>query len=287
MVIYPDLAFLLNSLTDFIALSATARLAGLPLRWRRILAAALLGGVYGALCLLPPLAAAGGLIPQALTAGALVWIAFGRKDTFLRQMLLFWLLSCAMGGVLLALNQLISREYIDILKNLNWNVFFLAGGTCYFLLSVIFRGGARHALAKELTVCRVQRGKESVTLTALLDTGHTLTDAATGCPVLIAEAAVLEELWLPCERQILRELGKRGASWCLQQLRGAGKFRLLPYRAVGVSSGMLLCFTADKVVVGDRDCGPVTVALSPTPVSDGGGYTALWGGSEGRTNHGA
>ena len=53
MVIYPDLAFLLNSLADFLALSATAWLAGLPRRWRRILGAALLGGLYGAACLLP------------------------------------------------------------------------------------------------------------------------------------------------------------------------------------------------------------------------------------------
>lgn len=287
VVIYPDLAFLLNGLTDFLALSATAKLAGLPLRRRRVLAAALLGGAYGVLCLLPPLAAAGGLIPQALTAAALVWIAFGRKNAFLRQMLLFWLISCAMGGILLALNQLASSgEYINILEKLNWKVFLLAGGACYLLLSVIFRGGARHTLAKELTSCRVQHSGRSVALTALLDTGHTLTDAVMGQPVLIAEAAALEELWLPSERQILRELRTRGAAWCLQQLRGEGRFRLLPYRAVGVSSGMLLCFTADKVIVGDRDWGPATVALSPTPVSDGGGYTALWGGSEGRTDHG-
>ena len=64
-------------------------------------------------------------------------------------------------------------------------------------------------------------------------------------------------------------------------------FRLLPYRAVGVSSGMLLCFTADNVRIGDTDYGPITVALSPTPVSDGGGYTALWGASKGRTGHAA
>ena len=31
-----------------------------------------------------------------------------------------------------------------------------------------------------------------------------------------------------------------------------------------------------------RQLGPVTVALSPTPVSDGGGYAALWGGDAGK-----
>ena len=83
MVIYPDLAFLLNSLADFLALSATAWLAGLPLRWRRILGAALLGGLYGAACLLPQLAAMGGILPQAFAAAGLVWVAFRRKSAFL------------------------------------------------------------------------------------------------------------------------------------------------------------------------------------------------------------
>ena len=54
------------------------------------------------------------------------------------------------------------------------------------------------------------------------------------------------------------------------------------YQAVGVRSGLLLCFRADRTAMGERQLGPVTVALSPTPVSDGGGYAALWGGESGR-----
>ena len=56
MVVYLDLAFFLNSAADALALYVTARLAGLPVRRLRILAAAVLGGAYGAACLLPPLA---------------------------------------------------------------------------------------------------------------------------------------------------------------------------------------------------------------------------------------
>ena len=84
---YPDLAFLLNSLTDLLALSATARLAGLPLRWKRLLAAAALGGLYGVICLLPPTAAANSVIFQMLVAAALIWVAFGPTSFFLRQLL--------------------------------------------------------------------------------------------------------------------------------------------------------------------------------------------------------
>lgn len=288
VVLYPDLAFLLNSLTDLLALSATAKLAGLPFRWHRLLGAAALGGVYGVLCLLPSLAFAGGFLPQAGTAMALVWIAFRRKDTFLRQLLLFWLLSCAMGGIIMALTQFLQNGTgRAILQNLNWKVFFLAGGTCYFLLSVIFRDGARHAISQELSACVIERGGKRIRLRALLDSGHTLTDLATGTPVLIAEAASLEGLWAPAEAQILKSLGEKGPVWCLSHLEGLGNFRLLPYRAVGVDQGMLLCFTADSVTVGNRNYGPTAVALSPGTVSSEGGYAALWSGNEGRTNHAA
>ena len=46
MVVYVDIAFLLNCLTDGAALYATGRLSGLPVGRRRLLAAALLGGTY-------------------------------------------------------------------------------------------------------------------------------------------------------------------------------------------------------------------------------------------------
>lgn len=59
--------------------------------------------------------------------------------------------------------------------------------------------------------------------------------------------------------------------------QGIKGFRLLPYRAVGVGSGMLLALKADAVKVGKTDYGSILVALSPTPVSDGGGYQALIG----------
>ncbi len=285
---YPDLAFLLNSLTDLLALSATARLAGLPLRWKRLLAAAALGGMFGVICLLPPTAAENSVIFQMLVAAALIWVAFGPTSFFLRQLLLFWLLSCTMGGILLAADNLFQGGISwEVLSKLNWKVFFLVGGTCYFLLSVIFRGSARHELRGDLCRCTVTfRGRE-VSFTALLDTGHTLTDGATGDAVLIVEAAALGVLWTESEKALLAQLSVKGALWCLEQLAADFRFRLLPYQAVGVSTGLLLCFRADKALIDGQEYRHLTVAISPTPVSDGGGYCALWGGREGRCNDAA
>ena len=68
----------------------------------------------------------------------------------------------------------------------------------------------------------------------------------------------------------------------LDQGRWRGRFRLLPYRAVGVACGLLLAVRVDSLWVDGRDRGSVLVALSPTPVSDGGGYGALIGAAMGK-----
>ena len=64
----------------------------------------------------------------------------------------------------------------------------------------------------------------------------------------------------------------------MERLTGAGgHFRLLPYRSVGVDRGLLLAVRVDRAVVNGADRGAMVVALSPNPVSDGGGYGALLG----------
>ena len=273
MVIYLDIAFLLNCVADAAALYVTAQVAGLRLPRTRLILAAALGGVYGIVCAFPPMAFAASLLPQLLAAAVMVFLAFGRQRAFLRQFLLFFLLSCTMGGALLAAGRLLRENgALELLQMLDWKVFFLAGGICFLVLSAVFRGEAEHAAAG-----RLYRG--TVELRGRRDTGHTLRDVLTGAPVLTVSRAALEDLWTPEERTVLDQLEAKGPAWCLERLEER-RFRLLPYEAVGVSGGLLLCFRADRVSVDGRELGPMTVALSPTPVS-GGGCTALWGGERG------
>lgn len=271
MVIYLDQAFALNALADGLALHITARAAGLPLRRRRLLAAAGLGGLYGAVCLVPPLAALGGFLPRMAAAAALVRLTFGGGGSFWRRFLLFYIVACTMGGALVS-----AVSYLG--RGRGWGTFFLVGGACWTALSLLLRGGTRHAAAGQLCRGSVERQGRRAELTALLDTGHTLTDG--GRPVLIGELGALRPLWSGAEWTCLQELELRGSTACLEKLAAVapGDFRLLPYRAVGVSAGLLLCCRAERLVLDGREQGPVTVAISPTPVSDGGGYAALWSG---------
>ena len=66
----------------------------------------------------------------------------------------------------------------------------------------------------------------------------------------------------------------------LEGRAGSLRLQLLPYRAVGVECGMLLALRVERAEYGKRAYRNCLTALSPTPVSDGGGYCALIG-SEG------
>ena len=70
-----------------------------------------------------------------------------------------------------------------------------------------------------------------------------------------------------------------GHAWQLAQARalGAQRVRMIPYRSVGVSSGMLLAVRVDGAFICGRLEERLLVALCPGKLSANGNYTALVG----------
>ena len=278
-VIYVDTLFLLNALVDYLLLLGAARLAGERLRRLRFALGAILGGGYAVAIFLP-----GGAflqrLPCRLAVLALMSVAaYGGSRRLLRQSLLFLALSCALGGGVLAVSLLGGRGLTlsggVVYSAMDIKTVLLSAAGCYAAVTLVFRGLARHtASAGDLAAVRLALDGRSVELTALRDTGNTLTDPVAGIPVLVAEGALLLPL-LPPGTLMAGELADPVA--CMERLRDgplAGRVRLLPYRAVGVERGLLLALRPDGLWVnGERR--DMLAALSPTPVSDGGGYGAL------------
>ena len=284
MVIYLDLVFFLNGCADAIALYITARLSGFPIHRRKLLVGAIVGGGYGVLSMLPFLSFTRSFWVQFIFALFMVRLVFGKEKTLLRVALLFLLLSCTLGGAMVATTQYIEvYGLVNSLQRMDWKVFFLVSGFSFLVITLIFRGSASHAITGQICQATICLGKKRVCFHTLLDTGHTLRDPFTGAPVLTVWVKALEPLWSDEENRILTNLEELGCLWCAEKMGTLlqGKFFLIPYRAVGIDHAMLLAFRADSSVVNGEQTGALTIALSPTPVSDGGSYSALWGG-EGR-----
>lgn len=248
MIVYWDLVAAWNFTLDYLLLLATMRLAGQTIKRKRLAAAALLGAGYAVLTLAEP-RLLWVLLPVALI---MCRVAFGRVPRFLKLGLLFLLLSCSLGGAVLLLGRLsggMTRlAYGMVFSILPWGVFCGAAVLSYVLLTVVFRGSARHD-ASDFVQARVSCGGRTVELRLLRDTGNALTDPLTGEGVPVVEESALAFL-LP--------------------------YVLFTDLRVGTVGGgsTLRAFRCDALEVNGRDLGARLIAL--THESLGGAYQGLW-----------
>ena len=269
--VYLDAYLAVSLAVNYVLLVCAGRLDGDRISRRRCLAAAGLGAALGAASLLPW----GGFLAhpagQAATGAGMVLTAYGSSDRLLRTGGLFLVLSCAWGGGLL----LLSRG--PGIGQMGLRGILVAAALGYGGLSLGLRGQFRHTrTGGELVPLELAWAGRTATLLALRDTGQTLSDPITGGPVVVVEgralAGLLPGLDLDPAAHPVEQLSR-----AREQVPGVA-FQLLPYRAVGVDHGLLLALRLDRAVWGETAVSHCLAALSPTPVSDGGGYQALVSG---------
>ena len=275
-VVYIDLLFLLNLIANYLLLLAAGRMSGAVLRRWRIGLGAAAGALYAVLVFLPGLEWLAFWLCKMACGVLMALIAYGGERYLLRVTVFFFGASAALAGAVLGLEMLgsvsLTLEHGVFYSKLDIRLLLLLFVACYFVLSLFFRRTGRYS-GRELVRLEVTLDRGTVSLTALVDTGHSLTDTATNRPVVVAEAQALSGL-LPAwadAAQPIRSVERWHAS-------GSRQARLSPDRAVGVECGMRLALRTQGVRVGEKSLGPLLMALSPTPVDDGGTYHALIGG---------
>ena len=281
--VYIDALFLLNFVVDYLLLLCAGRLAGEVLHRGRLALGAALAGAYAAAVFLPGMGFL--LHPLCKLAAAVLalLIGYGGSRRLLRVTLVFFAVSAAFAGGILALELLGGRgltlENGVFSSAMDLRLILLSAAGCYVVITLLFQRSARHTAARqELVPAVLTLDGRRVALTALVDTGNTLTDPATGRPVMVAEGEKVAGLFP--SGQAPDEADLRDPVAALERLSQAGflgRCRLLPYQAVGVECGMLLSLRLDGARVGREDYGTLLVALSPNRLSDGGGYSALIG----------
>ncbi|MCC8122566.1 MAG: sigma-E processing peptidase SpoIIGA [Oscillospiraceae bacterium] len=281
-VVYIDCVFLLNFVIDYLLLLAAGRLTGEVLRRGRIALGALVGGAYAAMVFLPHMSFLASPLCKVGMAILMVLTAYGGIKRLLRVCLVFFAVSAALGGAIFAL-ELLGGQGLHMhngifYSSMDLRLILLAAAGCYVVITFLFQRSAVHTAYRETVPAVLTLGKKRVALTALVDTGNTLTDPVTGRPVMVAEGEKLASLFpageAPSSDALRHPVEAMGA---LDGTQWQGRCRLLPYQAVGVECGLLLALRMDQVKVGKEEYGGILVALSPTRLTDGGGYSALIG----------
>jgi stage II sporulation protein GA (sporulation sigma-E factor processing peptidase) len=255
MTVYLDLVMGLNFAVDFLLLLGTNSLAGFPPGVRRNLWASALGAVYGAGCLLPGMGFLGNSFWRLVFLTLMGAVAFGLGKDAWKRTGIFILLSMALGGMALGMNQ---RGIPALL---------LAAAGVWWLSRMAFgnRIGGR-----EYVEVTVREGERTASAVALRDTGNTLSDPITGEQVLILGPEAAKKLLGLEEAELLAPLEA--------MLSHPGKgYRLIPYRAVGRGGSMLLAKKFSHIRIGDVQRSGI-VAFAPERIGVGQMYQALVGG---------
>ncbi len=282
MVVYIDKILLFNWLIDYLLLLSTARLGGVSLRRCRLAVCSLLGALYAVVVFLPEMRWLAHPVCRLCAGVGMALLAYWPFQRPYRLVALFILLSAALAGAVLALGLAIGDPLavceMVFHARFSWPVLLASAITLYGFLHLIFRQGARHG-GGELMHIHISVGGQTEEVLALHDTGNTLRDPIRGQPVLVVEARSTGGLWGEDTVKLLTS-GKTPEEK-MAQLHEVGVglgFTLLPYRSVGASAGLLLAVRSDYVQVGRAVYRDAWVALAEDSLSDGGAYTALWGG---------
>lgn len=254
MKVYLDLVMGVNFAVDLLLLLGTNKLAGFASEGRRVVGAAALGSAYSGVCLLHSFRFLGSILWRIVMLAGMAGIAFGWNRSACRRCGVFVLLSLALGGLAVSIGK---GDMATLL---------LSAAGMWLLCRIAFGEGVG---GREYAQVEIAEGETAISLTALRDSGNTLQDPITGESVLVIGPEAAEKLTGLTAAQLRSPLESLGT---------VPGLRLIPYRAVGCSGGMLLAKRFEKVTVGGKR-GKVLVAFAPEGLGEGQMYQALTGGA--------
>ncbi len=251
-IIYLDILIAVNLVIDYLLLSATSHILRLtPKRWRLLLGA-LLGAVSACLIFLTAAPTLLVLVLHFISACILIKMTFkfSKVSVFLKQVLVFYVISALFSGVISALWALTKSE-----------AFYAYNGVVYFDISPLML--TAFAVISYATIClyeyitrkraprgyafllRIDDGNGICECRALYDTGMHLTEPFSGKPVVIVEQAVMRPYLSEEHEDVL----------CCAHLPSdvrCAHIRVIPYRSLG-TDGLLPAFVPRCLTVEAND----------------------------------
>ena len=252
MAVYADLVMVINAGVDLLLLAAADRLTGFPVEWKRILPAAVLGGLYGGVCLFRQLRFLGSIPWRMVFLVLISVVAFGWNRSIWKRCGVFVMLTMTLGGIALSLGR------TDLLS------LALSCAGVWLLCILALGDGIGKRQYETLSVTHNGRNISAI---ALRDSGNTLRDPISGEQVLVVSAEMARKLTELSEAELSRPLET------LSRNPGLG-LRLIPYHAIGQGSGMLLGMRFPEVWIGKTRQSAV-IAFAPEGIGDGELHQAL------------
>ena len=196
--IYIDILFMINFVINILIVEGCGLLINRETKWYKTLLAAFVGALYAVAVFFPNLTLLKSAVMKILVSGIMVGLAFKikKKSAFLKVWCSFYLVSFIFGGAIIAIMSLtgIGAKTGAIISNgsiyfsLPWKMVLLSSGVVYLVLTVFSRIRKKRISNKAVErVLKIYINGKKIEMNAIIDTGNSLSDPITGCPVIVCE----------------------------------------------------------------------------------------------------
>ncbi|MBQ7038587.1 MAG: sigma-E processing peptidase SpoIIGA [Clostridia bacterium] len=278
-VIYLDILIAVNLVIDYLLLLATARILRLTPKRVRVLFGGLFGGVSACMIFLTTAPTLLLLVLHFASACILIKITFpfSKVSVFLKQVLVFYVISALFSGLVSVLWSLTKSEvfyayngvvYFDI-SPLTLTFFAVVSYAIIHLYEYITR---KRAPFGYVFMLRIDDGNGICECRALYDTGMHLTEPFSGKPVIIVEQGVIGPYLSQEHKAVLCYADQPAEAVCT-------RVRVIPYRSLG-EEGLLPAFVPRCLTIESNDSKRHDISGTYVALSNSlgrGGYQALVG----------
>ena len=202
MTVYVDIILLENICMNFIILFSTAYIMKIQIKYLRIFISSLIGAIYAVLVYANILAIYTNIIMKIILSICMIYVAYKPKSLkgMIKELILFYLVSFALGGCAFALLYIVKPQEILIRNGVYIGTYpikiALLGGIVGFVITYIGIRAVKNKIVKNEIIYTTQiKINNKFKLTKLLlDTGNMLKDPLTNSPVILVEKKILETL---------------------------------------------------------------------------------------------
>ena len=251
--IYIDILLCVNLIINYLLLSATSFYTHTRIKIKRLL----LGSAVGALCsltiLLPVIPFALNMLIKITVGGVTVFSAFGKKrfSEFIRLYAVFLIATFFFCGIVIALwfmftpkNLLIKNSVVYL--SISPVLLIVYSVVCYCAFRIFHTIAGRHQVRDTYCVLTIANDFNAVRVTAKIDTGNTLKEPFSQCPVIVIGRKTAEVI-TPAE------IIEYETVTTLKYRTEINNIRFVPFTSVN-GEGILPCFKAEEVYIDDIIC---------------------------------
>ncbi len=278
-IVYVDMLFLLNFLMDSVTIYATGFLIKKAVHIPRMILSATVSALYSAIMFFPQVSFLYSVLFKIIFLILSVWLAFPTRTlkNLAKNIIMFFAVNLIFGGMVFAIifatdfgtsvGSVVSNGevYINITPSVLMSSTVLAYLIAY-LTSYIKQLNVKHS--KLTTPATIWFCSKNVTVTALCDTGCSLSDPATGYPAMIISPE--------CGKKLLPEpfftaLSTGGI--IPQDFKN--RYRIIPFSTIDNKNGIMHGFIPDKVSIQGHEIPKIVIAVSKTVVNKDENFSAI------------